>query len=113
MNPSVFLKSAIEKENASHLTALQEDYDALGKILNRRGLKIDELTQKAMEFQVAVPSWGTGTGGTRFAVFSGKGEPKNVYQKLEDCAAVNNLVGCTQAVSLHIPWDKAPNVAEL
>jgi L-rhamnose isomerase/sugar isomerase len=57
-----------------------------------------------------VPSWGVGTGGTRFARFPGPGEPRDIFDKLEDCAVINQLTRATPSVSLHIPWDKAdPN----
>ncbi len=56
-------------------------------------------------FGVAVPSWGVGTGGTRFARFPGPGEPRNVFEKLEDCGVINALCGATPTVSLHLPWD--------
>ncbi len=65
---------------------LDADYAALGTILHRRGLDIDAVTTNVAGFGVAIPSWGVGTGGTRFARFPGKGEPRNVFEKLEDCA---------------------------
>jgi len=36
---------------------------------------IEEVLQKLEAFQVAIPSWALGTGGTRFGRFSGGGEP--------------------------------------
>lgn len=101
-------KHLIEKENAARQTALAADYAALGESLARRGTDIEALTARAMGFGVAVPSWGTGTGGTRFARFPGPGEPRNIFDKLDDCAVINGLTGATPKVSLHIPWDKAP-----
>ncbi|HEY7645922.1 MAG TPA: L-rhamnose catabolism isomerase, partial [Hyphomicrobiales bacterium] len=58
-------------------------------------------------FGVATPSWGVGTGGTRFARFPGEGEPRDIFDKLEDCAVIHQLARATPTVSLHIPWDKA------
>jgi L-rhamnose isomerase / sugar isomerase len=60
-----------------------------------------------------VPSWGLGTGGTRFARFPGPGEPRDIFEKLEDCGTVFKLVRSTPAVSLHIPWDKPESPKEL
>ena len=62
---------------------------------------------------MAVPSWGVGTGGTRFARFPGVGEPRNIFEKLEDCGTIFKLVRSTPAVSLHIPWDKPDSASEL
>ena len=59
-----------------------------------------------MAFRVAVPSWGVGTGGTRFARFPVPGEPRNVFEKLDDCEVVFSSARPRPAISLHIPWDK-------
>ena len=100
----------IVRANAERTRAQAEDYDALGSKLARRGLDIAALTRQVAGFTVAVPSWGVGTGGTRFARFPGGGEPKGIFQKLDDCAVINQLGRATPTVSLHIPWDKAsPN----
>ncbi|QJE01960.1 L-rhamnose catabolism isomerase [Massilia forsythiae] len=92
---------------------VQADYDALGSMLARRGQDIERLTTLAQGFAVAVPSWGAGTGGTRFARFAGRGEPRNVFEKLEDCGVIHQLTQATPAVSLHFPWDKVGDAREL
>ncbi len=99
--------------NRGRLDALQEDYEHLARQLARRGVEIETLTGRAAAFRVAVPSWGVGTGGTRFARFPGPGEPRNVYEKLEDCEVVFTLVRSTPGISLHIPWDRPERPAEL
>ena len=106
-------KSFIAEQNEKQLKALQQDYDALGQKLARADLDIETLTEKAQQFAIAVPSWGVGTGGTRFARFPGKGEPRNIYEKLADCAVINDLSQCTGAVSPHFPWDKVDDFTEL
>lgn len=103
----------IAEQNQKAQAWLTEDYEHLGKQLQRRGVNIEDLTERAQAFQVAVPSWGVGTGGTRFARFPGTGEPRGIYEKLEDCAAIFQLVRSTPAVSLHIPWDKPEDATEL
>jgi L-rhamnose isomerase/sugar isomerase len=54
-----------------------------------------------------------GTGGTRFARFPGRGEPRHVFDKLQDCAVIQQLGRATPTVSLHIPWDRCNDYAEL
>lgn len=103
----------IAEQNERARPWVEEDYDALAKKLRRRGLDIEDFTERARSFRVAVPSWGVGTGGTRFARFPGEGEPRGIYEKLEDCGTIFKLVRSTPGVSLHIPWDKPENVAEL
>ena len=63
----------VAEENDKRAADLKADYDALGTTLSRRGVDIDTITKKVSEFFVAVPSWGVGTGGTRFARFPGPG----------------------------------------
>lgn len=85
---------------------MQLDYDALGEHLDRRGANIEKLKSAVKDFGVAIPSWGVGTGGTRFARFPGIGEPRNIFEKLDDCGVIQQLTQATPDVSLHIPWDK-------
>jgi L-rhamnose isomerase / sugar isomerase len=103
----------IAEQNSAKRDWLTEDFEYLGKKLSRRGVDIESLVEKAQNIEIAVPSWGVGTGGTRFARFPGQGEPRGIYEKLEDCATINQLVRSTPAVSLHIPWDKPDNAATL
>ncbi|MFV0383864.1 L-rhamnose catabolism isomerase, partial [Paracoccus sp. (in: a-proteobacteria)] len=99
--------SVIEAGNATRQYDLARDYETLGERLARRGVEIEALTTRAATFGVAIPSWGTGTGGTRFARFPGAGEPAGIMDKLDDCGTIHRLTAATPRVSLHIPWDKA------
>ncbi|WP_062203309.1 L-rhamnose catabolism isomerase [Aureimonas sp. AU12] len=105
--PSSIASSLIEQHNAPLRETLERDYATLGEKLDRRGVSIDAVTRQVAAFDVAVPSWGVGTGGTRFARFPGPGEPRGIFEKLDDCAVIHDLGRATPAVSLHIPWDKA------
>ena len=66
---------------------------------------INEVIQKLMAFQIAIPSWALGTGGTRFGRFAGGGEPRSIEEKIEDVALLHALNRSSGAISLHIPWD--------
>jgi len=103
----------IAEHNQAGLEALHEDYAALGRKLARGGVAIDTVKARVANFSVAVPSWGAGRGGTRFAKFPIAGEPTNIHEKLEDCAVIHQL-GCkTPRVSTHFPWDKVSDYAGL
>src|SRR5450631_4476797 len=65
----------------------------------------ENIIRKLRAFQVAIPSWALGTGGTRFARFSGGGEPRSLGEKIEDIGLIHALNGSSGAISLHIPWD--------
>lgn len=103
----------IEESNAQQLAAIESEYEALGEKLAKRNVDIAAVTNEASAFQVAVPSWGVGTGGTRFARFPNAGEPRNIFEKLDDCAVIQQLVRCTPTVSPHFPWDKVSDFQEL
>lgn len=103
----------IAEHNHALLAALDEDYAALGRQLDRRGIAIDAIKERVAAFSVAVPSWGAGRGGTRFAKFPIAGEPTNIHEKLEDCAVINQLSRVTPRVSPHFPWDKVSDYAGL
>ena len=103
----------IAEHNAAHAADLAEDYAALGRKLARGGVDIDAVKRRVAGFSVAVPSWGAGRGGTRFAKFPIPGEPTNIHEKLEDCAVINQLCRLTPRVSPHFPWDKVSDYAAL
>jgi len=110
---TLFTDAFIQDQNRSQDAALTRDYAALGEQLARHGADIEGITASAMRFAVAVPSWGVGTGGTRFARFPSLAEPRNVFEKLEDCAVIQRLARCTPAVSPHFPWDCVDDYAAL
>ena len=99
------LANAVAADNARCRPALDEDFAHLERQLDRRRVDIEALVARAMAFSVAIPSWGVGTGGTRFARFPGPGEPRTLLEKLDDCGVVQALVRVTPGISLHIPWD--------
>lgn len=103
----------VHSDNDRRATDLDRDYQALGEKLARAGANIDALTDQAQRLEVALPSWGVGTGGTRFARFPGPGEPRNIFEKLDDCAVIQQLATITPRVSLHIPWDTPSDPSEL
>ena len=103
----------IAEHNAANAAALDEDYHALGRKLARAGIAIDAIKDRVAGFSLAVPSWGAGRGGTRFAKFPIPGEPTTIHEKLADCAVINQLSRATPRVSPHFPWDKVSDYAAL
>jgi L-rhamnose isomerase/sugar isomerase len=99
-------ESLLEQQRRTREGALADDYEHLGRQLASRGIAIGDMLARAASFSVAVPSWGVATGGTRFARFPGPGEPRNIFEKLDDCAVIQRLVRITPEISLHIPWDE-------
>lgn len=103
----------IASHNGKHSDSVDADYAALGAKLSRRGVDIEAVKTKLSAFAVAVPSWGTATGGTRFGRFPIPGEPTNVHERLTDCAVVQQLCRVTPGVSTHFPWDHTTDPSAL
>ncbi len=103
----------IEAANRESASAHEDDFASLGRQLERRGVDIEQIVAAVMTFAVAVPTWGVGTGGTRFARFPGPGEPRNIFDKLEDCGVIHRLTRVTPTVSPHFPWDVVSDYSEL
>lgn len=73
----------------------------------------EDILQKLISFQVAIPSWALGTGGTRFGRFAGGGEPRSLEEKIEDIGLLHALNNSSGAISLHIPWDIPGDAAHI
>lgn len=95
------LHNSIELHNdtlhSSHTKKIHHLIDIIGKQ--------DDILEKLIDFQIAIPSWALGTGGTRFGRFAGGGEPGNLEEKIEDVGLIHALNRSSGAISLHIPWD--------
>ena len=71
---------------------------------------MEVILQKLIDFQIAIPSWALGTGGTRFGRFPSGGEPRSLDEKMEDIGLIHALNQSSGAISLHIPWDIPQNI---
>ncbi len=86
-------------------TVFTAELDIIKNKFAKKGVSVDEVVQKVADFQIAIPSWALGAGGTRFGRFSYGGEPSSLGQKLDDIGLLHALTKSAGAVSLHIPWD--------
>lgn len=95
----------LAKQNERLSSEHTESYSFLRLELDRRGVAADTIVEQLRAFQVAIPSWALGAGGTRFGRFSYGGEPGTLEQKIEDVGLLHALTASSGAISLHIPWD--------
>ena len=70
--------------------------------LGEQGIDANAVVKTLQAFQVAIPSWALGTGGTRFGRFSGAGEPGSLVEKIEDVGILHALNRSSGSISLHI-----------
>lgn len=94
-------KEIIEKTNAAGLSNHKRNFEFIASGISG----VENIIKKLIEFQIAIPSWALGTGGTRFGRFPGGGEPRNLEEKIEDIGLLHALNRSSGAISLHIPWD--------
>ena len=104
-------KDNIQAHNQSGLKHHEANYNHLAEGLTAKGVEVETLVKAVADFQVAVPSWALGAGGTRFGRFSFHGEPGNLEQKMDDVGILHALTQTAGAVSLHIPWDTPQDYA--
>ncbi|MFT5765054.1 MAG: L-rhamnose isomerase/sugar isomerase [Saprospiraceae bacterium] len=98
-------KSQIHDLNKKDLDDHQTNFDFLSNALIKNGMDVEGIIARLSDFQIAIPSWALGAGGTRFGRFSYHGEPANLEQKIEDVGLIHALTQNAGAISLHIPWD--------
>jgi L-rhamnose isomerase/sugar isomerase len=100
----------IAKEQVASLNQVwiedhQDQFRFVQDRLEKKGVPVEAVLQKIQDFQVAIPSWALGAGGTRFGRFSYGGEPGNLEEKIKDVGIIHALTQSAGAISLHIPWD--------
>lgn len=98
-------KNQLDDINKKDISEHNSSFEFLANSISKNGLDVDALVHKLQNFQVAIPSWALGAGGTRFGRFGFQGEPSNLEQKIEDVGILHTLTQTAGAISLHIPWD--------
>ena len=102
-------KKNIEQYNEPLLKEHQRKFSFIAE-----GLHDGEgIIKKLVDFEVAIPSWALGSGGTRFGRFAGGGEPGTLEEKIEDVGLLHALNRSSGAISLHIPWDIPENASSI
>jgi L-rhamnose isomerase/sugar isomerase len=96
---------SIEQHNRPNIKNHNRLFSSLASLLEETGIDKDKLINEIASFQVAIPSWALGTGGTRFGRFPQGGEPRNLEEKISDIGLVHAINRSSGAISLHIPWD--------
>ena len=105
----ILRKEQIEKSNSENLAKHKENLEFISDQINNA----EKVIKKLIAFQVAIPSWALGTGGTRFGRFPGGGEPRSLEEKIEDVGLLHALNRSSGAISLHIPWDIPTNANDI
>lgn len=101
----MLLSNEIQDFNDKNRAKHEFHFHHIGELMVRKGIDCQGVIEKIKAFQVAIPSWALGTGGTRFGRFPGGGEPRSLEEKIEDIGLLHQLNRSSDSISLHIPWD--------
>jgi L-rhamnose isomerase/sugar isomerase len=93
--------------------SVANDYEQFVREFRDDGQELDGVEAALAALQVETPSWGFGDSGTRFGTFPQEGRPRNVFERIEDAAQVNELTGAAGSVALHFPWDSVDDFGRL
>ena len=77
-------KEDIQYLNQPRLEQHQVEFKQLSEQLTQRNIEVETVLNKLNEFQIAIPSWALGAGGTRFGRYHFGGAPRNLFEKIED-----------------------------
>jgi len=88
------------EENTHHT-----EFKQLAERMTSQGINVEGVLNQLKNFQVAIPSWALGSGGTRFGRYLFGGAPRNLFEKIEDVGLLHQLTANADSISLHIPWD--------
>lgn len=103
MLDETFIEQQNQKKHAQHQRRLAYCFSEIAHA--------EAIIEQLMAFQIAIPSWALGAGGTRFGRFSIGGEPSTLNQKIADVGLIHSLCQSANAISLHIPWDIPQDVS--
>jgi L-rhamnose isomerase/sugar isomerase len=98
-----------QKQSKEH----SESFSFLADQLTSQNIDVEVMVDQIASFQVAIPSWALGAGGTRFGRFPIGGEPGSLEEKIEDVGLIHSLNRSSGAISLHIPWDIPKDAAAI
>ncbi len=99
------ISNEIQEFNHKNRAAHEFHFQHISELLSQKGIDVQSIIEKLKAFQIAIPSWALGTGGTRFGRFPGGGEPRSLEEKIEDVGLLHQLNRSSDSISLHIPWD--------
>ncbi len=83
----------------------ERQYDVLADVLADRGIDVEEVKAKLKAQVIELPSWAVGNSGTRYGVFREDGAARHIWDKIEDCAEIQRVVGICPVMASHVLWD--------
>jgi L-rhamnose isomerase/sugar isomerase len=83
----------------------EKQYDLLAETLGERNLDIEVMKTRLKEMVIELPSWAVGNSGTRYGTFREDGAAVSIWDKIDDCAEIQRVVGICPVMASHVLWD--------
>jgi L-rhamnose isomerase/sugar isomerase len=68
-------------------------------------MNTQDIKQALKEMVVELPSWAVGNSGTRYGTFRDAGAARNIWDKIDDCAEIQRVLGICPVMASHVLWD--------
>jgi L-rhamnose isomerase / sugar isomerase len=84
----------------------ERQYEVLSSVLADRGIDVAAVKQQIKSLVIEMPSWAVGNSGTRYGVFRQPGAARTIWEKVDDCAMIQSVLGVCPVMASHVNWDK-------
>lgn len=83
----------------------EKQYAVLAEALKDRGLDVEGVKARLKNQVIELPSWAVGNSGTRYGTFRSEGAAATIWDKIDDCAEIQRVVGICPVMASHVLWD--------
>lgn len=83
----------------------EEHYRLLASTLTDRGVDVESVVAAIRQQVIELPSWAVANSGTRYGVFRQKGAARTIWEKIDDCAEIQRVLGVCPVMASHVNWD--------
>ena len=84
---------------------LEQKMSLLNEDLENRNIDVDDVKSAVKNMIIELPSWSVGNSGTRYGTFRDKGAARSVWDKIDDCAEIQRVLGICPVMASHVLWD--------
>ncbi|MEG1473905.1 MAG: TIM barrel protein [Christensenella sp.] len=73
--------------------------------LTDKGINVKEVISALKAQVIELPSWAVGNSGTRYGTFREEGSARTIWDKIDDCAEIQRVLGICPIMASHVAWD--------
>ena len=84
---------------------LSEKQKILNDELQSKNIDPESVKDVLKNLVVELPSWAVGNSGTRYGTFRDKGAARTIWDKIDDCAEIQRVLGTCSVMASHVLWD--------